>query len=121
MMYVDFEAGNNAYKLRLNIRNIVMLEKQIGCNPLMIFGSRSDRVPTVTEMIAILNASLQPFHHGITTDKAYDIFATWLNDGHQPTDFISVIIDIYRASGIMKPESAPNVDGEDTEDEEEKN
>lgn len=114
MMYFDFEAGNNAYKLRLNTRNIVTLEKQLGCNPVMVFGN-GDRVPTVTQMVAILNASLQPFHHGITMDKAYDIFDAWLNDGHVMTDFIPVIIDIYRASGIMKAEDAPN-DEEDTEE-----
>ena len=36
MMYVDFAAGNKNYKLRLNTRNLVMLEKQLGCNPLAI-------------------------------------------------------------------------------------
>lgn len=112
-MYFDFEAGNNAYKLRLNTRNVVSLEKQLGCNPVMVFGN-GDRVPTVTQMVAILNAALQPFHHGITMDKAYDIFDAWLDDGHVMTDFIPVIIDIYRASGIMKNEAAPN----DTEDDE---
>ncbi len=33
MKYVDFEAGNKSYKLRLNTRNIVDLEKQLVCNP----------------------------------------------------------------------------------------
>lgn len=117
MMYFDFEAGNNAYKLRLNTRNTVSLEKQLGCNPVMVFGA-GDKVPTVTQMVAILNASLQTYHHGITMDKAYDIFDAYLADGHVMTDFIPVIIDIYRASGLMKAESSP----EDTEDgEEEKN
>ena len=117
MMYFDFEAGNNAYKLRLNTRNIVSLEKQLGCNPVMVFGN-GDKVPTVTQMVAILNASLQTYHHGVTMDKAYDIFDAYLADGHVMTDFIPVIIDIYRASGIMKAEGSPD----DTEDgEEEKN
>lgn len=114
-MYFDFEAGNNNYRLRLNTRNVVSLEKQLGCNPVMVFGN-GDRVPTVTQMVAILNASLQPYHHGITMDKAYDIFDAWLNDGHVMTDFIPVIIDIYRASGIMKSESSPDTgEDEDTE------
>lgn len=111
MLYYEFEAGNNVYKLRLNTRNIVSLEKQLGCNPVMVFGA-GDRVPTVTQMVSILNYSLQTYHHGITADKAYDIFDSWLADGHVMTDFIPVIIDIYRASGIMKSESTPN-DGED--------
>ena len=112
MMYFDFEAGNNTYRLRLNTRNVVSLEKQLGCNPVMVFGN-GDRVPTVTQMVAILNAALQPYNHGITMDKAYDIFDTWLADGHVMTDFIPVIIDIYKASGIMKADNTP--DEEDNE------
>ena len=53
-------------------------------------------------MVRILHASLQSFEHGITLDDAYDIFDQWLEDGHVMTDFIAVIIDIYKASGIMK-------------------
>ena len=116
MMYYEFEAGNNAYKLRLNTRNVVSLEKQLGCNPIMVFGA-GDRVPTITQMVAILNASLQTYHHGITSDKAYDIFDAYLADGHVMTDFIPVIIDIYRASGLMKPQDTPDDDIDEEEDE----
>ena len=113
MLYYEFEAGNNVYKLRLNTRNIVSLEKQLGCNPVMVFGT-GDRVPTVTQMVAILNASMQTYHHGITLDRAYDIYDAWLADGHVMTDFIPVIIEIYRASGIMASDnSADTIDGED--------
>lgn len=117
MLYFDFEAGNAVYKLRLNTRNIVALEKKLGCNPVMVFGN-GDRIPTITQMVDILNQALQTYHHGITIEKAYDIFDAYLADGHAMTDFIPVIIDIYRVSGIMKPDNAP--DG-DTEDDEEKN
>lgn len=113
MLYYEFEAGNTAYKLRLNTRNTVALEKQLGCNPVMIFGN-GDRIPTITQMVAILNASLQAYHHGITMDKAYDIFDAYLADGHAMTDFIAVIVDIYKASGIMKSENTPD----DTEEDE---
>lgn len=120
MLYYEFEAGNNVYKLRLNTRNVVNLEKKLNCNPVMVFGN-GDKVPTVTQMVEILNASLQPYHHGITIDKAYDIFDAYLADGHAMTDFIPVIIDIYRASGIMKAENTPDDEDEQEEDETEKN
>lgn len=108
MMYYDFEAGNKAYKLRLNIRNTVALEKQLNCNPLMIFGG-GDRMPTITEMIAILHFSLQQYQHGITMADSQDIFEEWLNDGNTPTDFIPVIIEIYKNSGIIaKDDNAKN-------------
>ena len=100
MNYVDFTAGNKDYKLRLNTRGVVALEKQLGCNPLAIFGN-GDTIPTVTVMVAILHASLQQYNHGISTNDAYDIFDAYLDEGHSSVDFIPVIIDIYRASGII--------------------
>ena len=103
MVYVDFTAGNKDYKLRLSTRNTVMLEKQLGCNPLAIFGS-GDSIPTITQMVNILYASLIQYNHGITLNDAYDIFDAYLADGHTMTDFIQVIVDIYKTSGLIKTE-----------------
>lgn len=107
MNYIDFKAGNKEYKLRLNTRNTISLEKTLGCNPVAIFGS-GDTIPTITTMVRILHAALQAYEHGITLDDAYDIFDSWLDDGHVMTDFIAIIIDIYKASGIIKTEAAKN-------------
>lgn len=101
MMYVDFTAGNKDYKLRLNTRNLVALEKQLGCNPLAIFAS-GDQLPTITAMVAILHASLQQYEHGITLNDAYDIFDAYLEDGNQATDFVPVIVEVYKVSGLIK-------------------
>lgn len=101
MMYYDFTAGNKEYKLRLNTRNIVSLEKALGMNPLAIFGN-GDTIPTITTMVRVLHASLQSYHHNITIEDAYDIFDSYINDGHPMTDFIAVIVEIYRASGLIK-------------------
>lgn len=108
MMYIDFSVGCNNYKLRLNTRAIIALEKQIGCNPLAIFGA-GDTIPTITTMVAILHQSMQQYQHGITMDKAFDIFDEWLGEGNATTDFIPLILEVYRVSGIIKN------DREDTE------
>lgn len=100
MLYYDFTAGNKDYKLRLDTRGIVALEKKIGCNPLAIFG-KGDTIPTVSTMVAILHASLQSYQHSISMDDAYNIFDEYLADGNTTTDFINVIIEIYKASGII--------------------
>lgn len=101
MMYVDFTAGNKEYKLRLSTRNMIMLEKQLGCNPLAVFGN-GDTLPTVTTMVNILYASLIQYNHGITLNDAYDIFDEYLEDGNSSTDFINVILEIYKVSGLIK-------------------
>lgn len=100
MMYVDFNVGSEEYKLRLSVRSIVALEKSLGCNPIGIFGN-GETIPPITQMVAVLHAALQKYHHGITMDKAYDIFEGYLDDGHTMNDFIAVIIDVYRESGII--------------------
>lgn len=101
MMYVDFTAGNKDYKLRLNTRAVVALEKQLGMNPLSIFGD-GDTVPTMTTMVAILHASLTQLNHGITINDAYNIFDDYLADGNTMMDFIKVILEIYKVSGLIK-------------------
>lgn len=104
MMYVDFHAGNKDYKLRLSTRNTVMLEKQLGCNPLAIFGN-GETLPTVTTMVQILYCSLIQYNHGISLDDAYNIFDEYLADGNTATDFITVLLDIYKVSGLIKKDS----------------
>lgn len=99
MLYVDFSAGNKDYKLRLNTRAVVALEKQIGCNPLAIFGDGST-MPTITIMVQILHSALQHYHHGISLNDAFDIFDAYLEE-HAASDFLNVIIDIYKSSGLI--------------------
>ena len=103
MVYVDFTANDKQYKLRLNTRTIVSLEKQLGCNPLSIFGD-GDKMPTVTTMVQILYTALQPLNHGISLEDAYNIFDEYLADGHSMTDFLSVIVEIFKVSGLIKGE-----------------
>ena len=105
MNYIDFDVGNNTYKLRLSTRNIVMLEKQLGCSPLAIFGD-GDTIPTITVMVQILHASMQQYNHGITLNDAYDIFDDYIANGHSTVDFIPVIIELYKASGIIPKDAA---------------
>lgn len=103
MNYVEFNAGSKEYKLKLSTKNVVALEKRLGCNPLSIFGD-GETIPTITAMICILHASLQQLNHGITLEDAYDIWDNWMEDGHTMTDFIPVIMDIYKVSGIIRGE-----------------
>lgn len=105
MMYVDFTVDNKDYKLRLNTRTVVSLEKQLGCNPLSIFGN-GEQIPTMTVMVQILYSALQPLNHGISLEDAYEIFDKYLAEGHTMTDFIAVIVEIYKVSGLIKNENA---------------
>lgn len=100
MMYVDFSAGGKDYKLRLDTRNTIALEKRLGCNPIAVFGD-GETIPTVGSMVAILHASLQPLNHGISLDDAFGIFDKWLEDGNSAIEFVNIILEIYKVSGII--------------------
>jgi hypothetical protein len=104
MLFYDFEAGGKNYRLRLTTRNIVGLEKQLGCNPLSIFGDGSV-IPTVSTMINVLFYSMQQYNHGITLNDAYDVFDSFLADGHTVPEFIPVILEVYKVSGIIGREA----------------
>lgn len=104
MLFASFEVGGRDYKLALNTRSMMELEKKIGCNPLAIFGEDGATIPTITTMIQILTASLQKYEHGFTEAQAAELFDKWLEEGHGLTDFIQVIIEIYKASGLVRVE-----------------
>ena len=105
MIYVDFNAGGKEYKLRLNTRNTITLEKMLGCNPLSIFGD-GETLPQITTLVNVLYCSLLQFQHGITLEDAYDIFDAYLADGHSATEFLSVVINIFKVSGLIKNDKA---------------
>ena len=41
----------------------------------------------------------------VNLNDAYDIFDAYLEDGNSATDFIPVILDIYRVSGLIRSDS----------------
>ncbi len=106
MLYHELKIGDKTYKLRLSTRDIVSLEKTIGMNPISIFGSDGRTIPSITVMVNILHQSLQKYQHGVSINDAYDIFDSYIEDGHMPTDFILDIVEIYKVSGLMKDTSS---------------
>lgn len=109
MNYFEFNVGDTTYKLKLTTQQTVALEKALGKNPLGIFGN-AEQLPAVTDMVNILFYSLLTFHHGIGLNDTYKIFDKFLEE-HSMAEFIPVILDIYRVSGLIR----------DTEEAEEKN
>jgi hypothetical protein len=104
MNYVNFEAGNKTYMLRLNTRNTVALEKALGGNPLNIFDTTGETLPPVSTLATVLHASLQQYQHGISLNDTYDIFDKYLEE-HSIDEFIYVVLDIYKVSGLIPKEA----------------
>lgn len=107
MIYTTFNTNDREYKLALTTSGICQLEKKIGCNPLTIFGN-GEVLPTISTMVAVLHQSLQKYQHNINEQKACEIFDEWLECGNAYTDFVEVILEIYKVSGLIKADDEKN-------------
>jgi hypothetical protein len=45
---------------------------------MLIFGLDGASIPTVSIMVAILHAALQPMNHGFSEDDAAQLFDEWI-------------------------------------------
>ena len=114
MLYTTLTVKDRDYKLRLNAKSCVDLEKKLGTNPINVFmGMVNDNIkfPTLNVLINILHQSMQALEHGITIDKTYEIYDAFIEEGHSMTDLIPVIIDVFKVSGLL-PEDTEEVEEE---------
>ena len=106
MLFTTFKTKDKEYQCRLNVKALVNLEKRLGKNPVSVFmGIKKDELPKMEDMLIIFHESLQPMNHGITMDEVYDIYDNYIEEGNTYIDFISVILDIFKSSGILKEEA----------------
>ena len=102
MNYITLTIGDTEYKLRINTRGCVALEKALGYNPIQMFMDLdNDKLPKLTDMIVIFHAMLQALQHGLTLDKVYDIYDQYLADGHTMFDLVPVFIEVFQAGGFV--------------------
>lgn len=101
-MFTELTINNESYKLRLNARASVALEKALGKSPLaMLMKIDAGELPSLTDVVTILHATLQPLNHGITLEKTYDLYDKYVEDGHTLFDLIPVIIEVFQESGYL--------------------
>ena len=105
--YVELKIGENEYKLKMKTRQVVALEKSLGKSPLNILMEAQDGVlPSIEDMLMILAASLQQYHHGFDLDKVYDLYNEFVEDGNTMLELIPIIIDVLSVSGYIKMDVA---------------
>lgn len=106
-MYTEFTAGDRTYKLRLTTQGIISLERTLGCNPLQMFmGIDNDILPRISDMMIVLHQMLQTYEHGIKLDDVYEIYDTYIKDGHTMWDLVPVIIEAFQEAGFLPKEGA---------------
>jgi len=112
MMYSEFKIGDKELKLRMDAQNSVLVEKKIGKNPLSIFMSEDKSLPKLEELITILHGSLQKYESGYTMEKTYALYDDYVDEGGTFTDFIPLIMDIFKVSGFFKEEDMKKAEDE---------
>lgn len=108
MLYTTFKVGDRDYKCRLTARACVDLEKKLGENPLNVFikiANQNGALPSIGDMVTILHASLQSMEHGISLDKAYELYDSWVDEGHTLVEFIPILLEIFKVSGFFNEEA----------------
>lgn len=111
MLYTDFEVGGKALKLRLTSQACVNLEKKLGRNPVAVFMDVSKGgLPTLSDVVAILHACLQPLEHGYTEAAVYSLYDEYVDDGHNLYDLFPVLIEVFQISGLMPGDGEDNAD-----------
>lgn len=106
MLYTTFTVKDIDYKLRLDAKACVDLEKKLGTNPLNIFIeiANSGKVPELNTLLLILQASMVKFNHGFNMDKVYEVYDDFIDEGHTMMDLVPVIMEAFKASGFFNEE-----------------
>ena len=113
MLYTQLVISGKEYKLRLNAKSCVALEKRIGSNPLNIFMAVADNVlPPLETLLVCLHQSLTEYQHSITMDDVYGIYDDYCLEGGNMMSLIQVLLQVFKDAGFLP---------KDEEDETEKN
>lgn len=101
-MYTELIINGETYKLRLNTRASISLEKSMGRNPLIVLMDAADgKLPKLTDIILILQAMLQQYHHGYNVEKTMDLFDKYVEDGNSMIELIPVLLEVFQQSGYI--------------------
>ena len=103
MQYTLFRVGDKEFKLRATASSIIALEKQLGGrNPLtVLMGIETGNLPAVTDVLYILHAAMQKYHHGMTIQKVLELYDEYIDEGNSYTDLIPVLMDVFKTSGFF--------------------
>ena len=102
MLYTEITINGETYKLRLNTRTSIQLEKSLGYNPLNLLMQMEDgTMPKLSDVIIVLQAMLQSYHHGFTIDKTMDLFDDHVAEGKSMFDLLPIFIEVFKQSGYI--------------------
>ena len=103
MNYKSLLVQGRELKLKIDTRNSIALEKRLGTNPLnVLMKAQNGEIPSFEALLYIFHAALQKYQHGISMEKVFEIYDAYVDEGHDMTEFMEVIMGVLSVSGYMK-------------------
>lgn len=101
MKHYVLNIAGKELKCRLTTQGIMDVERKLGGkNILKVI--MEDEVPSLSMVMVILHAALQPLEHGYTLDKVYKLYDDYIEEGNTYMDLVPEVIQILEASGFFK-------------------
>ena len=111
MLYKELIIGGESFKLRLTTKASVALEKALGYNPIsMLMDIDNGVMPKLADVLIMLQAMLQTYHHNCSLEKVYDLFDRYVAEGHSMFDLIPVFVEVFQESGYLATSNSKQED-----------
>lgn len=111
MLYKELIIGGESFKLRLTTKASVALEKALGYNPIsMLMDIDNGVMPKLADVLIMLQAMLQTYHHNYNLEKVYDLFDVYVSEGHSMFDLIPVFVEVFQESGYLATSNSKQED-----------
>lgn len=102
-MYHTLNTGKNQYKLRLDAKSAVAVERALGKSLFALFGEGNiNELPTTEETAIVLHGALQKFRHGVSYEDAFEIIDEYIENGGTYVGMFEELVKTLQVSGFFK-------------------
>ena len=103
-----WKVGNRDYKLKLTASMIEKLENKYRQNVLNLVAGEG--IPPLSVMLAVVQAAMAPWEHGVGYDDVKDEYDRWTeNGGNQMEFYTSVVMPTLAVSGFFTEKQAESM------------
>lgn len=100
--FATWTVAGKEYDLKLKSSCICEAEEKLGGINVMSFIGAENGFPTLNAMMIIVYYAMKPWNHGIELNEVYDLYDTYIEEGHTMTTFYTdVFVKVYEVSGFF--------------------
>lgn len=107
MRYSLLYLNNKELKLRLNIENCVLLEKQLNKNPYDVLINITQFNAKIKDIKLFLKYSLKEYHSDLSVN---DIYEELIDNGYNQIDISYILIDVFKEAGFFDKYDEESID-----------